>query len=119
MATAPELLLRRLAEGDEHFMGTVMSPAFASGIDPAPEQALDRRTRTLVQLGALLAVGAPTACVQWAVELASATGAGVDTMTGVLLASAPATGTAGVVEGAPRLAVALGFDLELDGWDGS
>jgi len=73
----------------------------------------------LVRLAALLVLGAPTAAVQWAVELASATGAGVDTLTGVLLASAPAAGTAQVVESAPRLALALGFDVELDGWDGT
>lgn len=76
--------------------------------------ALDRRTKALIRLAALLVLGAPTASVQWAVELASAEGAGVETLTGVLLAAAPAAGAAQVAESAPRLALALGFDLELD-----
>jgi hypothetical protein len=73
----------------------------------------------LVRLAALLAVGAPTTSVNWAAELAFAAGASVEVLIGVLLASAPAAGTVRVVQGAPRLAVALGFDLELEGWDGS
>jgi hypothetical protein len=40
-------------------------------------------------------------------------------MVGVLVAAAPAAGSAQVVSSAARLALALGFDLEVDGWDGS
>ena len=86
---------------------------------PRRRQPLDRRTRTLVRLAALLALGAPTTSVQWAAELASTNGADVDAIAAVLLASARAAGSAQVVESAPRLALALGFDVELDGWDGS
>jgi hypothetical protein len=122
MAVEPERMLRRLAAGDERLLETVMVPAPEFGLGgrggSPSHQSLDRRTRLLVRLAALLAAGAPTAAVQWAVELAAATGAGVETLTGVLLASAPAVGTVGVVESAPRLALALGFDLELEGWDG-
>ena len=116
MAAAPEQLLRRLAADDERLLETVMS---RDGGDRPTEGGLDRRTRTLVRLAALLAVGAPTATLQWAVELASATGAGLDTLTGVLLAAGPAAGDAQVVQSAPRLALALGFDVELEGWDGT
>jgi 4-carboxymuconolactone decarboxylase len=117
MARQPELLLRRLAAGDESSLAAVMVPQ--SGVEGAPEQALDRRTRALVQLAALLAIGASTATLQRAVEDASTNGAAVGTLAGVLLASAHAAGTARTVEGAPRLALALGFDVELAGWDGS
>ena len=74
MSTEPELLLRRLAAADERCLGGLMAPTpeFRQG-DPSAAQALDRRTRTLVRLAALLAVGAPTVSVQWAVELASVT----------------------------------------------
>jgi alkylhydroperoxidase/carboxymuconolactone decarboxylase family protein YurZ len=115
MACQPELLLRRLAAGDESSLAAVMTPRPGDGL---PEPALDRRTRKLVQLAALLAVGASTTTLQHAVEEASTNGAAVGNLAGVLLASAAAAGTARMVEGAPRLALALGFDVELAGWDG-
>jgi alkylhydroperoxidase/carboxymuconolactone decarboxylase family protein YurZ len=120
MSTVCEHVLRRLAAGDARLLDTVMSPGLTPAApEPPAGTALDRRTRGLVRLGALLVLGAPTTAVQWAVELASATGADVETLTGVLLASAPAAGTAQVVQSAPRLALALGFDVELEGWDGN
>jgi 4-carboxymuconolactone decarboxylase len=120
MPSEPEQLLRRLAAGDERFLDSVMAPTPEFGLpDPAAGEPLDRRTRTLVRLAALLALGAPTTSVQWAAELASTNGADVDAIAAVLLSSAQAAGSAQVVESAPRLALALGFDMELDGWDGS
>ena len=91
-----------------------MSPTPGRAPGGPPAGALDRRTRSLIRLAALLVLGAPTASVQWAVELASATGADVETLTGVLLAAAPAAGAAQVSESAPRLALALGFDVGLE-----
>jgi hypothetical protein len=120
MPADPEHVLRRLAAGDERFLGIVPGPPPATGGDePIAADALDRQTRMLVRLAALLALGASTTSLRWAAELASINGAGVDTLTGVLLASAPAAGTARLVETAPRLALALGYDMELEGWDGS
>lgn len=120
MGGDPEQLLRRLAAGDERLLQRVMAPTPEFGMpDPLAGEPLDRRTRTLVRLAALLALGAPTNSVQWAAELAFTNGADVDTITGVLLASAPAAGGVSVVKSAPRLALALGFDLELDGRDRS
>lgn len=120
-------LLRRLAANDESALQMALSPTpeFDRGPsaleDPRrhirPE--LDRRIRVLVRLGALLAVGAPTASLRWAVELAAATGATDDAVAAVLLCMAPDAGGAQVAWSASRLAVALGFDLELDGWDGA
>ena len=63
-------------------------------------------------LAALLSVGAATASLRWAVELAYAAGATQDEMLGVLLAIAPAVGHARVVGVAPQLALALGYDLD-------
>ena len=113
-------LLRRLAASDERSLRTVLAPTpeFAPGhawITPP----LDRKTRVLVRLAALLAVGAPTTSVRWAVDQACCTGVDEDAMVGVLVAAAPAAGSAQVVSSAARLALALGFDLEVDGWDGS
>jgi alkylhydroperoxidase/carboxymuconolactone decarboxylase family protein YurZ len=72
--------------------------------------ALDRRTRVLVRLAALIAVGACTESLRWAVELASTTGADDDALAAVLVATGSATGSAQLVETAPRLALALGFE---------
>jgi alkylhydroperoxidase/carboxymuconolactone decarboxylase family protein YurZ len=114
MRSEPQRLLELLAAGDERALGTVMSPTPGHATEELTVETLDRRTRALIRLAALLVLGAPTTSVQWAVELASATGADVETLTGVLLATAPAAGSAQVSESAPRLALALGFDLGLD-----
>jgi alkylhydroperoxidase/carboxymuconolactone decarboxylase family protein YurZ len=114
MPGEPEQVLRRLAAADEGLLGSVMAPTPEGPTEDSTVEALDRRTKALIRLAALLVLGAPTTSVQWAVELASAAGAGVETLTGVLLAAAPAAGSAQVAESAPRLALALGFDLELE-----
>ncbi len=72
--------------------------------------ALDRRTRVLVRLAALIAVGACTESLRWAVELASTSGADDDTLAAVLFTTGSAAGSAQLVETAPRLALALGFE---------
>lgn len=74
--------------------------------------ALDRRTRVLVRLAALIVVGACTESLRWAVELASTTGADADALAAVLVATASVAGSAQLVESAPRLALALGFEPE-------
>ena len=115
-----EALLRGLAAGDERCLRTVMAPTPEFGdAQPLAGETLDRRTRVLVRLAALLAVGAPTTSLRWAVELASATGADDGALMDVLVTAAPAAGAAQIVSSAPRLALALGFDIELDGWDGT
>lgn len=80
---------------------------------------LDRSIRVLVELAALLATDAPTTSVRWAAERAAAAGAGDEELLGVLLAAGAAAGEAQMVTSAPRLALALDVDLEVDGWDGS
>jgi 4-carboxymuconolactone decarboxylase len=108
-----EQLLRRLAVGDEGCLQRALS-----GRPPA-DPALDRATRALVQLAALLAVDAGTTSLRWAVDVASAAGVDDASLVQVLLIAASATGTAQAMASAPRLALALGVDVELDGWDGT
>ena len=104
-------LLRRLAAGDERSLRTAMAPTPEFDSDYAlTKPALDRRTRVLVRLAALIAVGACTESLRWAVELASTTGADDDALAAVLVATGLAAGSAQIVESAPRLALALGFD---------
>jgi len=104
-------LLRRLAAADERSLQKAMAPTPEFDGDYAlTKPALDRRTRVLVRLAALIAVGACTESLRWAVELASTTGADDDALAAVLVATGSATGSARLVESAPRLALALGFD---------
>src|SRR4051794_13257044 len=103
-----EQQLRRLALNDEKLVGSVL--ARTAGDEPLA--ALDRKAEALVQVGALLSVGACTASLRWTVELAQATGATDEEILGVLVAIGPAVGLARVVAEAPRLALAMGYEIE-------
>jgi 4-carboxymuconolactone decarboxylase len=101
-----EQLLRRLALNDEKLVGSVLARTAGDG------RALDRKAEALVQVGALLSVGASTASLRWTVELAQATGATDDEILGVLVAIGPTVGLARVVAEAPRLALAMGYEID-------
>ena len=105
-----EQLLRRLALNDEKVVGSVLSRTPA----PSAPRALDRKAEALVQVGALLSIGAPTASLRWTVEHAQSTGATDEEILGVLVAIGPAVGLARVVAGAPRLALAMGYEIDDD-----
>lgn len=104
-------LLRRLAANDEASMRTVLAPPPISG-DLAQRSpfVLDRRTRALVNLAALLVLDASTESLRWAADLACASGADDSAVAAVLIAAGSVAGSAQVVSVAPRLALAL--DLE-------
>ena len=104
-------LLCRLAISDECSLRTVLAPAPRTGsvlVWPGP--ALDRMTRALVRLAALLVVDASSDSLSWAVDLASTSGADAEAVVAVLLAIASAAGSAQLVAAAPRLALALGVE---------
>jgi len=106
-------LLLRLAAGDEHALRAILRPTLdsPSGVPTTEGESLDRRTRLLVRLGALLALDAPIDSLRWAVDLASSAGAGEDAVAAVLLATGAAAGSAQLVSSAARLAVALDYEL--------
>jgi alkylhydroperoxidase/carboxymuconolactone decarboxylase family protein YurZ len=111
IVSEPRELLRRLAAHDERSLRSAMAPTPEFERDYAlTGPALDRRTRVLVRLAALIVVGACTESLRWAVELASMTGADDDALAAVLLATGSVVGSAQLVEIAPRLALALGFE---------
>ncbi len=103
-----EDLLRRLALNDERALGMVLTRRV--GTDRRTE--LGPKAEILVRLAALLAVGAATPSLREAVEQASAAGATRDEMVGVLVCLGPTIGLAGLVAAAPKLAMAIGYDLE-------
>ena len=106
-------LLRRLARHDECSVRSVLAPRPELGdAEARAGQCLDRTTRGLVRLAALLAIGASTESLRWAVDLASASGVDDEAVTAVLIAAGLAAGSAQLVASAPRLALALGVELE-------
>jgi hypothetical protein len=111
MVSEPRDLLRRLAAHDERSLRSAMAPTPEFEHDYAlTVPALDRRTRVLVRLAALIVVGACTESLRWAVELASTSGADDGALAAVLIAAGSVAGSAQLVESASRLALALGFE---------
>jgi 4-carboxymuconolactone decarboxylase len=102
-----EDLLRRLAFNDEKALGMVLTQE--SGDSQA---SLNPKEALLVRLAALLAVGAATPSLREVVGRASTAGATASEIVGVLVAVGPAIGLARLVDCAPRLAMAIGYDLE-------
>jgi 4-carboxymuconolactone decarboxylase len=118
--TEAEQLLRGLAAGDESLLRSVLA-VFPAGRRPArvpPTRALAPATSALIHLAALLAVGGSTTSLRWAVELALRAGAQDEEIVEVLETVAGIVGSARVVAAAPRLALAIGYDIEIEGWDG-
>ena len=107
-----EDLLRRLALNDENAVRVVLQDvSLPAAAGPA---GLDFKTHALVRLGALLSLGAATDSCRLAVDLARAAGADDDEIVGALVAVGPAIGFARLVAVAPRLALAIGYDVDDD-----
>jgi hypothetical protein len=103
-----EDLLRRLAFNDERVLGMVLTRRVGGEREPE----LTPKIELLVRLAGLLAVGATTPSLREAVDQAEAAGATQGEIVGVLVAVGPAIGLASLVACAPRLAMAIGYDLE-------
>jgi alkylhydroperoxidase/carboxymuconolactone decarboxylase family protein YurZ len=73
---------------------------------------LDAATRSLVRVGALVASNAAASSYTRDVDRALAAGATVDQLVDTLVAVGPSVGLARVVSAAPRLAAALGYDVD-------
>lgn len=99
--------LRRLAMIDESFIEDEAS----LGLGPAVTWALDPKTVALLRVGASVASGSSAVCLEWSAGRALAAGASQDEIADVLLAVIPVAGLARVVQAAPELAAALGYDL--------
>jgi hypothetical protein len=106
-----EQLLRRLTESEDESLQTVLAlrPDASDGGECAV--ALTPRVRTLVRLAALVAGDASTTSLRWAVELAWSTGVVDEEIVGVLLSIGREIGLPRIVDGAPRLAAAIGYDV--------
>jgi alkylhydroperoxidase/carboxymuconolactone decarboxylase family protein YurZ len=103
-----ERLLRQLALNDEPSVREVL----VTGDDGIARPKLDQKVGLLVRLGALLTLGAATSSLRVTVEQALQAGASEPEIVDVLVTVGPAVGLARVVSAAPRLAIALGYDIE-------
>lgn len=98
--------LRRLALYDDAFFRDLLGEASPS------HPALDVREQALVRLAATMAVDGAPASLQRAVDHARAAGATNEQIVATLEVITPVTGSAQTVRCAPRLALALGYDVE-------
>jgi alkylhydroperoxidase/carboxymuconolactone decarboxylase family protein YurZ len=99
--------LRRLAMHDDALLEeiAVTSSSFEAAV-------IDERTQALARVAATIAVGAASASFQHVVTHALAVGATVDEIVATLEAVTPVTGAARVVQCAPKVALALGYDVD-------
>ena len=99
--------LRRIAVHDEALMEAV-------GVEGSsfPVSVIDDKTAALLRLAATIAVDAAAASFQHAVALAMAAGATSAEIVASLEAVTPVTGAARVVQCAPKVALALGYDVD-------
>jgi len=73
---------------------------------------LDARTRALVAIGAAVCTDAPFKLFKSLVDSALRAGATAEDVVGAFLAVAPAAGGPRVVAVAPKIAMALGYDVD-------
>jgi alkylhydroperoxidase/carboxymuconolactone decarboxylase family protein YurZ len=99
-------MYRRLTLGDQALLRSVFSGADGMAY------ALDERTSSLVRLAALVVVDADTPAYQCEIRDALGTGASVEQITAVLFVIARIAGSAVVMSAAPRIALALGYDVD-------
>lgn len=113
---AHEENLRRLALHDEDWISSLL----AMDVKNIAVSGLDARTHALVRLATLIALGAPPISYQSNIEAALAAGATVDEVVGALIAVAPIIGLPRVISSVPKIAPAIGYDLDaaLEAFDG-
>lgn len=99
--------LRRLAVHDDGLVNEILvdGSSFAASV-------LDERTAALARVAAIVAVDAAPPSYQQAVTFALTAGASRAEIVATLEAVTPVTGAARVVASAPKLALALGYDVE-------
>ena len=99
--------LRRLAVHDDALL-----KASAAEETTVEDSALDERTTELVRIAATIAVNAASSSFQRAVAHALAVGVTPEEIVATLEAVTPITGAARVVQCAPKVALALDYDVD-------
>jgi 4-carboxymuconolactone decarboxylase len=96
-------LLRLLSIGDE--------TSIRDAVEGRPEIALDGRTAAIARLASLIVRGSGQSAYQRAVQAALDAGVSVDEICALLLVLAQPAGTSAVISAAPKVALALGYDV--------
>ena len=102
--------LRRLSLHDPGYLDAISSSAQVHGA----KARLDARGCGLGRLATLFALDASVSTYGWATSAALAAGVTSDEIVDLLIAMAPLIGSARVVTAAPKLGLALGYDVEAD-----
>jgi 4-carboxymuconolactone decarboxylase len=102
-----ECTLRKLAIGDNGFIDALL----ASEPTNLAQSGLDPKSHALVRLGALIAIDGASPSYLDAIESARACGTSDEGLAGCLIAVLPELGAARVISAAPKLGLALGYDV--------
>lgn len=102
-----EETLRKLAIRDDAYIDTILGDD-RQNVD---ESGLDQKTHALVRIAGLIAIDAAPPSYMWSVEAALRHGATREELVGTLIAVMPAIGSGRVVSAAPKLSLALGYDV--------
>jgi len=109
---AHEEQLRRLALHDEDCIASLLAIDLDPDLPSDEAGRLPPKVRALVRLAALLALGAAPVSYQWNVGAALDAGATADEILGTMIAVAPISGVARLVQATPDIALPIGFDLD-------
>jgi alkylhydroperoxidase/carboxymuconolactone decarboxylase family protein YurZ len=101
------LTLRRLALRDDRFIDALLAEERANPV----LSGLDRRSHAQAQLAGLIAMDAAPPSYMSAVSAALDAGLTVEEIVGTLIAVIPIVGVPRVVSAAPKLGLALGYDV--------
>jgi 4-carboxymuconolactone decarboxylase len=101
------LTLRRLALRDDRFIDTLLAEERANPV----LSGLDRRSHAHARLAALIAIDAAPPSYMSAVTAALDAGLTMEEIVGTLIAVMPVVGVARVVSAAPKLGLAVGYDV--------
>jgi alkylhydroperoxidase/carboxymuconolactone decarboxylase family protein YurZ len=102
-----EETLRKLAIRDDAYIDRILVDDRRN----VGESGLDEKTHALVRIAGLIAIDAAPPSYMSTVESALAYGATTEEIVGVLIAVTPAIGSGRVVSAAPKLGLALGYDV--------
>jgi 4-carboxymuconolactone decarboxylase len=103
----PERVLRRLSIRDDSFIRGVL----AAAEDPGTAEPLDAKTCAMTRIASLIALDAASPSYLTPVDEARAAGATDAEVVGCLVGLMPVVGVPRIVSAAPKLALALGYDV--------
>jgi len=102
-----ESTLRKLTIGDDAYIDSLL----ASERSNFSQSGLDPKSHALVRLGALIAADAAPPSYLDALERARQYGTSDEELVGCLIAVLPEVGAARVISAAPKLGLAIGYDV--------